>query len=106
MSQTVIIVDGNLLCARLYKAMLGPLDCRVLVARTAEEAARLVEQDIPQDDADAEASRPLFLVSAPAEAEPLQQIAHSTGGDAVLVRKPVARGGLESIVRRHLGARH
>ena len=106
MSQTVIIVDGNILCARLYKAMLGPLDCRVLVARTAEEAARLVGRDVPKDDADGEASRPLFLVSTPAEAEPLQQIAHSTGGDAVLVRKPVARGGLESLVRRHLGARH
>lgn len=119
MTQTVIIVDDNLLCARLYKAMLEPIDCRVLVARTAAEAARLLHPTRDEDLPDAEGGaslpivagapmlpRPLFLVAAHGQAEPAQRVASMTGGDAVLVRKPVARDGLTSLVRRHLFGRH
>lgn len=119
MTQTVIIVDDNLLCARLYKAMLGPIDCRVLVARTAAEAARLLHPTRDEELSDADAGelpplgigepmlpRPLFLVAAQGQAEPVQRVASMTGGDAVFVRKPVARDSLTSLVRRHLFGRH
>jgi CheY-like chemotaxis protein len=127
MHQTVIIVDENLLCARLFKAMLEPLACRVLIARSAQDAARLAgigpddamlgdmprlgveraEEDGRADlhDADPRA-HPLFIVSAPHQEKPVRQVAHWVGGQALMVRKPVARDGLASLVRRHLGARH
>jgi CheY-like chemotaxis protein len=122
MTQTVIIVDDNSLSARLYKAMLAPLDCRVLVASSAAEAARLAgtlqpgsvyetidtaprwEQD--EEPAEAGQARPLFLVAAARELETMQEVARSAGGDAVTLRKPVARDGLETLVRRHFGAGH
>jgi CheY-like chemotaxis protein len=122
MTQTVIIVDDNVLSARLYKALLASLDCRVLVAGSAAEAARLALADSGQprleaidtsprwsdeeEVADAPAPRPLFLVAAARELETMQELARNTGGDAVTLRKPVARDGLETLVRRHLGAGH
>ncbi|MBP0465236.1 hypothetical protein J5Y09_15025 [Roseomonas sp. PWR1] len=122
MTQTVIIVDDNVLSARLYKAILAPLDCRVLVASSAAEAARLAGalqstamletiDTAPrweQDDEPGEMSqaRPLFLVAAARELETMQEVARNTGGDAVTLRKPVARDGLETLVRRHFGAGH
>ena len=122
MTQTVIIVDDNALSARLYKAILAPLECRVLVASSAAEAARLAGavrpepmlesiDTTPRWDQDDEPSlspqaRPLFLVAAARELETMQEVARSTGGDAVTLRKPVARDGLETLVRRHFGAGH
>lgn len=122
MTQTVIIVDDNILSARLYKAILASLDCRVLVASNAAEAARLAgalqagpmletidtaprwEQEDGSEDTDQ--GRPLFLVAAARELETMQEVARNTGGDAVTLRKPVARDGLETLVRRHFGAGH
>lgn len=122
MTQTVIIVDDNVLSARLYKALLASLDCRVLVACSAAEAARLARADAGQprleaidtaprwsdeeEEGDARMPRPLFLVAAARELETMQELARDTGGDAVTLRKPVARDGLETLVRRHLGAGH
>ncbi len=123
MTQTVIIVDDNVLSARLYKALLVSLDCRVLVACSAAEAARLARADAAQprletidtaprwsedeeDAGDAPAPRPLFLVAAARELATMQELARDTGGDAVTLRKPVARDGLETLVRRHLGVGH
>lgn len=122
MTQTVIIVDDNALSARLYKALLASLDCRVLVACSAAEAARLARADAAhprlesidtaprwreeEDAGDASMSRPLFLVAAAREFATMKELARDTGGDAITLRKPVAREGLETLVRRHLGAGH
>jgi CheY-like chemotaxis protein len=127
MHQTVIIVDDNLLCARLYRAMLEPLACRVLIARNAQDAARLVgigpDDDLlgdfpglsagwPAEDAETALpdpdgrARPLFVVSAAHQEKPVRQIARCAGGEALMLRKPVARDALASLVRRHLGAHH
>lgn len=127
MHQTVIIVDENPLCARMFKAMLEPLACRVLIARNAQDAARLFGIDADDDllaerplpgadwafeDGEPEVAkltprvRPLFLVSAAREERLVRDVARFAGGETLLVRKPVARDGLATLVRRHLGGQH
>lgn len=110
MTQTVIIVDDNVLCARLYKALLEPLACRVLLARTAEEAARVLgtaaTADMDDQPDHGSAPRPLFLVGTPYQAEPVQQVARIAGGDALFLNKPMARDSLAGLVRRHISAHH
>ena len=110
MNQTVVIVDQNPTCARLYRAMLEPLACRVLVARSAQEAADLIEHRWRLDGAEPEtaemkdvagAARPLILMAGLHPAEHALRVAHSTGADAVFVRKPVAGDGLAALVQRH-----
>lgn len=109
MNQTVVIVDQNPTCARLYRAMLEPLPCRVLVARSAQEAADLIEHRWRFDSAEPEAEpkdaagapRPLILMAGLHPAEHALQVAHSTGAEAIFVRKPVAGDGLAALVRRH-----
>lgn len=110
MSQTVVIVDQNLVCARMYRAMLEPLACRVLVARSAQEAADLIEPGWTPDGAKGETSaaedavgavRPLILMAGLHPAEQALRVAHSTGAEAIFVRKPVAGDGLAALVQRH-----
>lgn len=110
MSQTVVIVDQNLVCARLYRAMLEPLAFRVLVARSAEEAVDLIEPGWMPEGAEGRtpapkdaacAARPLILMAGLHPAEQALRIAHSTGAEAIFVRKPVAGDGLAAIVQRH-----
>jgi hypothetical protein len=62
------------------------------------------EQEDEQGETASE--RPLFLVAATREMESMREVARTTGGDAVTLRKPVARDGLETLVRRHFAAAH
>ena len=110
MNQTVVIVDQNPTCARLYRAMLEPLAFRVLVARSAEEAADLIEPGWMPEGAEDKTTaaidvacsvRPLILMAGLHPAEQALRIAHSTGAEAIFVRKPVAGDGLAAIVQRH-----
>ena len=110
MNQTVVIVDQNPTCARLYRAMLEPLACRVLVARSAQEAADLIEHCWRFESAEpktaelkdaAGAALPLILMAGLHPAEHALQVAHSTGAETIFVRKPVAGDGLAALVRRH-----
>jgi DNA-binding NtrC family response regulator len=106
--QTVVIVDQNPVCARLYRAMLEPFPCRVLLAGSAQEAADLVErgwtpalrEGAVQDNT--AALRPLILMAGLHPTELALCIAQSTGGEAIFVRKPVASDDLATLVRRHL----
>lgn len=112
--QMVIIVDDNLLCGRVYKAMLGGLPCRVLVARSADEALHLAGLDAPERGGarrrpartdDHGEPPPLFLCAAQRQADCLRDAVNEAGGETIFIRRPVARDGLTSLVRRHLSSR-
>jgi CheY-like chemotaxis protein len=125
MSQTVVIVEDNPLLARLYRAMLEPLPCRVLLAPSGEDALRLVRQEADPNDpaaappgpteagamsgAGGDGARdpngpPVFVAAARTAAErALQEMGRA--GETIVVSKPIRGDELVSQVRRHLGRR-
>lgn len=128
MTQTVVVVESNQLLARMYKAMLEPLHCRVLLAGTGEDARRIIGQGTtprgakaappetapPADRAEVGSSRsgahgaqeadtsPLFIASAGSAGE---QAIRALGRavKAIVVSKPIRGDELAMAVRRHLG---
>ena len=102
MTRTVVIVEENPACARLYKALLAPLFCKVLLARSLDEAEQITAERAP----DATKASPLYLVTALHQAEFAQKIAHTGLKDMIFVKKPVASDGLANLIRRHLSVQH
>lgn len=100
----VLIVEENPLCARLFRAMLHPLGCVVLLARTLDEGADLLRA------AGGGARAPLLLMprgrNPRRDAEEAEAVAAATGAAAVLFSKPVTQDGLAALVRRHLAGLH
>jgi hypothetical protein len=102
MTRTVVIVEDNPICARLYKALLAPLFCKVLLAHSLDEAEQITHEPLAAPSK----ATPLYLVTALHQAEFAQKIARTTLKDMIFVKKPVASDGLANLVRRHLSSQH